>query len=372
MPTSTHFLLALSSLLIAAPACDVEDDLDFIDEDESVGFRCGSPCLGSNSPYLGTWDITNQFVVPNHDAVSPEGGLSMRWTGVKGGNAITDIWVDREGAATVVVSGGATAPITGARFNVTVNDGATTEIGKIWFSSATATPGVEDPSFTVTRYDIRTNINPGPDHVSFGEYEGDDWWSVCPITLSGNNTAVLLSHTHADQSGDWGAVRLKEDEFAIACDGHALAKGVTNLNVIPRNGSTRSYGYARYSALMHGWQALFHGVSRTQLGTEVALVDTANTPPLFDTRGLITLPPTQGIAYQWMLESVYKPAVDKINSGAQCKFTSHPQRPRGEHRNSLYDPPVTTISGWKYLPECTGALSQYGDVAVYSVASLPI
>ena len=372
MPTSTHFLLALTSLLVAAPACDVEDDLEFIDEDEPTAFRCGSPCLSGNSPYLGTWDITNQFFSPNHDSKSPDGDLSMRWTGIKGGNAITGVEVDREGAATVAFSSGPAEPIAGARFNVTVNDGGTIEYGKIWFRSATATAGVLDPNFTVTRYDIRTNINPGPDHVSFGEYEGDDWWSVCPVNLYGTNTAVLLSEAHADQSGDWGAVRLKEDEFVIACDGHSLAKGVTNLNVIPRSGATRSYGYDRYSSLMHGWQALFHGVSRTQLGTQVAVVDTANTPPLFDTRIPILLTPPKYFGYQWMLESVYGQAVDKIDSGAQCKFTSHPQRPHGEHRNSHYDPPVTLLSGWSALPECTGALSQYGDVAFYSVALLPI
>ncbi len=374
MRTTTHFLFALTSLLIAAPACDVEEDLEFVDEDEdeSIAFRCGSPCLGSNSPYLGAWDITNQSVLPNpnHDAVSPDGELSMRWTGVKGGNAITYVHVDHQGAATVAVSGGPTEPIAGARFNVTVKDGLTTETGKIWFSSATATPGVEDPSFTVTRYDIRTNINPGPDHVSFGEYEGDDWWSVCPVTVGGNNTAVLLSHTHADQKDDWGTVRLKEDEFVIACDGHALAKGVTQLNVIPRNGSTRSYGYGHYSSLIQGWQALFDDTSWTYLGAKVGVVDTVNSPPLFDTRDVITPPPILG-QYHWILESVYKDTGTN-SRGAQCKFTGHVQRPGGDHRNSAYDAPVAKIPGWSSMPECSGALNQYGDVAFYSVSLLPI
>ncbi len=372
MRTSTHFLLALTSLLVAAPACDVEEDLEFIDEDEdeSVAFRCGSPCLGSNSPYLGAWDITNQSIRSQGDVESPDGTLSTRWTaGWLNGVSIGAIDLNSEGAAMVSLVNNPPAPITNAKFSLVVTEGDNTHTGLIWFAGASSAQGVEDPNFTITRYDIRTDINPGPDHTNFGKHnnEGPNWYSICPVTQGGTNMAVLLTKTHADQDGDTGSVREERTEFAIACDGHALSKGVTQLNVIPSSGSTRSYGYDHYSSLIQGWQALFHGDSWTYLGAPVGVVDTVNDPPLFDTRDPITLTPPIIGNYQWILESVYKDT-GLANRGAQCKFTGHYLRPGGDHRNSLYDAPVAKIPGWSSLPECSGALNQYGDVAFYSVS----
>ena len=368
MRTSTQFLLALTSVLLAAPACDAEEDLDAVDQDEPTAFRCGTPCF--NSPYLGAWDITNQSIRANNNAVSPDGALSVRWvSGTLGGVGIGGITVNPQGAAMVSLSSAPAAPITGARFNLIVTENNTTHLGKIRFAGATTTQGDEDPTFTITRYDIRTNVNPGPDHQDFGQYEGDHWYSVCPITQGGTNKAVLLSQTHTDQVADSGSVRQNTTEFAIACDGHALSKGVTQLNVIPRPGTTRSYGHARYSSLVQGWQAIFHGDSHTYLGAEIGVVDVANNPPLFNTLGPIPLPPPIVGQYEWILESVYKDT-GAGNRGAQCKFTTHALRSGGDHRNSFYDPPTEMIPGWDSLPQCSGALSQYGDVAFYSVSHM--
>ncbi len=372
MRTSTQFLLALTSVLLAAPACDVEEDLDIDDQDEPTAFRCGTPCL--NSPYLGAWDITNQSIGANTPVTSPDGTLTTQW-----GNGLRDGWpisgsitLNAQGAATVEISpSNAVVPITNSKFYLGITEGGVQHVGRIWFAGATTTQGDEDPTFTITRYDIRTDVNPGPDHTNFGKHnnEGPDWYSVCPITQGGTNKAVLLAMTHADQVGDSGSVREHTREFAIACDGHAMSKGVTQLNVIPRPGTARSYGYGPYSSLIQGWQAIFHGDSHTYLGAAVGVVDTANNPPLFNTLDPITLPTPIVGQYEWILESVYKDT-GAGNRGAQCKFTSHPLRSDGDHRNSWYDWPVATVNGWASLPECAGALNQYGHVAFYSVSHM--
>ena len=372
MRTSTQFLLALTSMLVAAPACDVEEDLDSVDQDEPTAFRCGTPCL--NSPYLGAWDITNQSIRANTSATSPDGTLTTQWAnGLREGWAISGgITLNAQGAATVQISpSNAVVPITGTKFYLGITEPGGTHVGRIWFAGATSTQGDEDPSFTITRYDIRTDVNPGPDHTNFGKHnnEGPDWYSVCPVTQGGTNKAVLLAKTHADQDGDSGSVREHATEFVIACDGHAMSKGVTQLNVIPSPGITRSYGYDHYSSLIQGWQAFFHGDTWTYLGATVGVVDTLHNPPLFDTREVISLPPPILGQYQWILESVYKDT-GLANRGAQCKFTGHVLRPGGDHRNSAYDAPVTKINGWSNLPECTGALNQYGDVAFYSISHM--
>ncbi|WAS95865.1 hypothetical protein [Nannocystis punicea] len=364
MRTPALFSLALTSALAAA--CD--DDLELVDADEPVAFRCGIPCV--NSPYLGSYDITNLTYRHGFESVSPDGEHSMSWTGTKSGATISAINVTVDGTATVSLSTGSTVPIVGSRLDLVVNYGGTTTNGKVWFAGVTTEPGDEDDSFTVTRYDIRTNVYPGPAHEFVGT-EKDPWWTVCPANVHGSNMAVLLSDTHADSiaDGSIGWVNYDYTEFAIACDGHSLAKGVTELNVVPRSGHARSYGYDHYSSLMQGWQAVFQGQSRTFLGAPVGVVDTAHSPPLFHTLGPIPLPPPIIGQYQWVLESVYKDT-GTATRGARCKFTGNAYRLQGEHRNSAYDPPVAQIAGWSSLPECSGNLSQYGDVAFYSVAHI--
>lgn len=365
MRTLAFFSLALTSALAAA--CD--DDLELVDADEPVAFRCGTPCV--NSPYLGSYDITNLTYRNGFESVSPDGQHSMSWTGTRAGQPISAINVLADGTATVTLTTGGIPPsIVGSRLDVVVTDGNTTTNGKIWFAGMTTEAGDEDPSFTVTRYDIRTNVDPGPGHPFIGT-DKDPWWAVCPANVFGSNMAVLLSDTHAESiaNGSIGWVEYDYTEFAIACDGHSLAKGVTELNVVPRSGHPRSYGHARYSSLMQGWQAVFQGQSRTFLGAPIGVVDTANNPPMFDTLGPIPLPPPVLGEYQWVLESVYKDTGTAAR-GARCKFTGNAYRPQGEHRNSAYDPPVTQLSGWSSLPECSGSLSLYGDAAFYSVAHI--
>ncbi|MDC0721082.1 hypothetical protein [Nannocystis bainbridge] len=361
------FLSSLVLTTLIAAACDEEPGLSELEADEPVAFRCGTPCL--NSPYLGVYDITNQSYRHDVEADSPDGAYSMQWhTGTIGGATISSINVSVDGVATVATSTGATVPIVGARFDLEINDGAATTNGKIWFATGSSSAGDEAPSFNVTRYDIRTNIDPGPGHPAHVAH-GETWYSVCPITPGGINNAVLLSHTHANANGSIGSVVSDSTEFVIACDGHALAKGVTELNVVPRSGHARSYGHARYSSLVQGWQAIFAGATRTYLGAKVGVVDTANSPPLFDTVGPIPLPPPVLGQYEWILESVYKDT-GNVSRGARCKFTSHPLRPGGEHRNAVYDPPVANLAGWSSLPECSGNLSQFGDAAFYTISHM--
>lgn len=355
----TSILFSLASLTVLLAACDV---------DEPSVFRCGTPCV--NSPYLGVLDITNQSLRPGVDAIGPDGQLSVRWTaGVMAPTktAIDAITVSPHGAASVALATGQTVPIVGARFDLTVTRGDTSTSRKLWFADATTEQGDEDPTFTITRYDIRTDVDPGADHEDFGRIDGESWWSICPTIEGGSNLAVLLPATHADADGGVGWVALDDGEYAIACDGHSLAKGLTELNVVPRAGGARGYGHARYSSLMQGWQAVFAGESRTFFGAEVGIRDAANDPPLFDTLDSLRRRTPAAGEYEWILESVYRDTGDEAR-GAQCKFTTHPLRPLGAHRNPAYDPPVDLLSGWRSLPECSGDPSRYGDVAFYSLA----
>lgn len=369
MRTPTLFLLA-STFSLAA--CDAGEVTGLVDADDAVAFRCGTPCV--NSPYLGVYDITNQATRPDVDATSPDGQYTMRWTSGHVhpmGASVTSMSVSAQGVATVDLANGAmNVPITGKEFNLEIFDGVNTETGKIWFAGATTEPGDEDPSFTITRYDIRTNVDPGPGgHVHFYDENGVSWWSVCPA-VDGSHTAVLLDQTHAHTSGSVGWVDYATTGYAIACDGHALSKGVTELNVVPEPGSSRGYGYDHYSSLIQGWQAVFQDSSWTYLGAQVGVVDLVNDPPLFDTLGPIPLPSPIVGQYEWILESVYEDTGHAHTRGAQCKYTGHPLRPKGEHRNANYDPPVDEIPGWSSLPQCSGDLSQYGDVAFYTISHM--
>lgn len=377
------FIFNLLSLapLFAVAGCDPDaDDLtggSGFGADDPVSFRCLGGCF--QSPYLGTFDISNLNEVEAADATSPDGQLTVRWTRiVKGGQEYAELRVSD--LAKCEIRRHSTSPWEGCEgsiIDLSMVRGSTLTTGKIWIKAL----GTDSNGpLTVYKYRVKGDLDPITDQV-------DDKFpfDVCPEGDDDSHLLVMLPDVQTLWTGGGDGlgelVASTSTRFTLACDGYAQAKGYTRARVLPATGGARNYGVANYNAITHAMRALFrrHGSTDqydalTEHGTPIAIKDLLHSPPLFDE--LDNSPPIIGYG-EYLLESVYNglPNLQSGRKGATCKkpYVNFPcdnggsnQFPYGVHRRPEFSPPILDIPGWSDLPECdTQDLGDFGAVGVY-------
>lgn len=381
---ATLTMLSFGSLL-AFTGCDPEDDAShddgaFVDEDENVSFRCiGVGCV--QSPFLGTFDISNLSELVGVAPPSPNNMINVRWTALsKAGVPYAELRVTD--LARCETRQSTTAPwvsCVGLVIDLKVHRGLTVTTGAVRIESESVD---NTGALAVYKYDVKGNLNP-LNNVKSEKFE----YPVCPLGDDSARTLVMLPDvqtTYVVTDNDDGLGELTtstNSRFTLACTGYAMAKGYTRSKVLPVTGGARSYGLSNYNAFTHAMRALYreHGTTNqymalTEHGTSISIKDLANDPPLFDE--LTGTPPIIGYG-TYLLESVYNASNARQNGrkGATCKrpYEDFPcvspsglEFPSGVHRRPEYSPPMTVIEGWSSLPDCdTNDLGDFGTIGVY-------
>lgn len=392
MRTLTKLLLAINTgLALNAAACaDLSADSDGFAEagENPIGFRDDYVCPGDircleNSPWVGDYAFSNLPRFASTPKPDPFGHATFEMTGA------TKVINDEVKAVTLLISdeGQLKAVRTDNQQQVSVTDtiltftidpdnGDPSTTVELAFKSET-TPSA-GTYFDMPRYEIVTDVVP-TDTVTFPEHaERPGWYHVCP-QASGTNKAIVLKNVRLQHDHTLATLVSDDETMVLACERQALAKGATNLEVLPNsgwsilhNGGTvnRNYGLTNYNALVNAYRAFYSGDARTLEGTQVFFRDVANSPPKFDQVDPIHLPPAPILgSYNFFLESVYDDA-----SGAACRSYT-PEFVRGVHRNPSYSPPglvfaAPTHDDWDSMDNCddnTYDLADHGSVAAYVI-----
>lgn len=356
MQTSISAVYSLLFTLAVVAACD--DPEDFLgDPDDPTTLRCTPPnCYSSNSPYIGSWNVSNLPAEAFVTRSSPDGSATMYWQS-------GTIHSTPEGRLTM--SG---MSIVGRTLTYTITaNGVTTSGHQLKFLSEEIPSG--GTYFNVPRYQIGTSVPPA-DPIEF-PLVAKGLYSVCPQSEEGTKAVVLKGVKLSNAPGDIMVLVPDNTNLVIACMGHALGKPATQLEVLPTTNAMfpymggqvdRGYGPLNYSGTVEAFRAFFDHHSWTVVGTEIHLRDEAHSPRWFDQTTSLPPPPVIGY-YTYVPESVYH-----YVSGAECYYTDA-NFPEGAHRRPEYDPPGAAIPQWNSLPDC-GAQSQwagFGNVSVHTV-----
>lgn len=340
----------LSLALIAAPGCD--DDLAFDAEFTAEGDvtpRCiGSGCtvggLG-NTSRIGDHALSNLSRALGVNA--PNVSSSVRITGGVGywGGAplsVTGLEVKPSGELRVNLG---TAWIQGTAVKNTRLDVVVTPsdpnkpafAGKLWISDVSCAPGKYDPSLTICKYQIVTNVKPS-DTVTYPMHQKFfGWYHTCPNedeqgTLSAweKYSSVLSPNaTLSAPPSTTPAIHSSPGYFINGCLNGAVSKGQYWLNAFYDSTAYRGLDPSQRTAMLLMWMAWFDGQTRTIPGQTIAPHD-----PI---KGLFTWTNSQ----LWDIEGGYG------STGATCRGGSLEY---GMHR--LIPEPVLNLAGWANLPHC--------------------
>ncbi|WAS96697.1 ADYC domain-containing protein [Nannocystis punicea] len=399
MRTLTNTLLAINTVLaLNAGACaglsadsdgfgQADDDsIDFRDTGDYVcpgDIRCleNSPWIGE--PWVGGYAFSNIPWYANNPKPDPYGHATFEMTAAK--KVIDDVEKD----VTLVVGDEGLlkarrtdnlqqVSVTGTTFRFTIDptDGDPSSTAQVVIKSET-TPS-SGTYFDVPRYEILTDLVPDDTDTFPEDPQRPGWYHVCP-QVNGANKAIVLKHVLLQHDDNMAALSSDDQTVVLACERQALAKGATNLEVLPNSGSniahdgatvSRNYGISNYNALINAYRAFYSGDARTLEGTQVFFKDVANSPPLFDQVDPGYLPPNSLLGYyDFFLESVYEGT-----SGAACRaYTA--AFPLGVHRNASYSPPGLVFAppahdAWDAMDNCddsTHDLADHGSVAAYVI-----
>jgi hypothetical protein len=398
MRTFTRTSLAIPTVLaLHAAACgDLAADADSLAgaDEGSIEFRdsggddddyeCPGDirCLG-NSPWVGDYAFSNFPRVPDVPKPDPFGKATFTMTHAK--KVIDE--VERDVTLVVGDEGTLTAKrtdnqqevsIAGTTFTFILDpvDGDPIYNVEIVIKSET-TPN-SGSYFDMPRYEIFTDLVPDDIDTFPEDPARPGLYHVCP-QAAGANKAIVLKNVRLKHSKQLAELTSDDQTVVLACERQALAKGATNLEVLPNSGWNiphnggvvdRHYGITQYNALINAYRAFYSGDARTLEGTQVFFRDLANTPPMFDQLDPSYLPPAPILgSYNFLLESVYDDA-----SGAACRaYTA--EFPRGVHRNLAYSPPGLAFAApayeeWDDMDNCddsTYDLADHGFVAAYVI-----
>ncbi|MBZ5711972.1 ADYC domain-containing protein [Nannocystis pusilla] len=359
------------------------DAVDFRDTSDEADYECPGDirCLG-NSPWVGDYAFSNFPRFADTPKPDPYAGVTFEMTGAT--KIIDD--VEEEVTLQVTDEGRLTAVRTVNQQEVSVEGTVFTFIVQptgggpsttVELAIKTETTPSAGTYFDMPRYTVFTDVTPADTDTFPEDSERPGWYHVCP-QADGTNKAIVLKNVRLRYSKQLAELVSDDQSVVLACERQALAKGATNLEVLPNSGwnvvtgsgiVNRHYGRDNYNALINAYRAYYSGDARTVQGTQVFFRDLAHNPPMFDQLDPSYLPPAPIVgSYNFVLESVYS------TSGASCKsYTS--AFPEGVHRNPTYSPPglvfaEPTYEAWDDLNNCddnTYDLDDHGEVASYVI-----
>jgi hypothetical protein len=399
MRTVTHTLLAIHTVfaLNAAACAGLSADSDgfgraddgSIDARDTGDYECpgdircleNSPWVGE--PWVGDYAFSNIPWYANNPKPDPHGHATFEMTAAK--KVIDDVEKD----VTLVVSDEGRlkarrtddlqeVSVAGTTFTFTIDPagGDPSSTAQVVIKSET-TPS-SGAYFDMPRYELLTDLVPDDTDTFPEDPERPGWYHICP-QATGTNKAIVLKNVLLQYDDELAALSSDEQTVVLACEGQALAKGATNLEVLPNSGSnvahnggtvSRNYGISNYNALINAYRAFYSGEARTLAGTQVFLKDVANSTPMFDQVDPGHLPPNPIDGYHdFFLESVYEGT-----SGAACRaYTA--AFPLGVHRNASYSPPGLVFAppahdAWDAMDNCDDGTydpADHGPVAAYVI-----
>jgi len=356
MHRSTGFTVILSAWLVALAACDGATDVVAAADDELAARACWMCGAGSttNTSLVGTHDVSNVKLQFGDWAANAAGALRMDHARVFHDGAEWEVnrWdVSREGElrlfykgvkGEVMVAGAAVAgawfhfnyePLVGDPFK-----------GKLKVEFATCAAGRLDPTLTMCRYVIVTDVVPH-DKKRYPETQnGTGLFHVCPnedeegaLVGSERYSMVLSKHAALDMSTSPPSVSLSPDQVLFGCLNGAVSKTQYFLNAFYDHGHDphpRALAPEQLTPVMLAWMAWHGGESTTRPGQPVCLED-----PIGGLFGGCE----DGTGREF--EAAYGPA------GASCANDRGPDD-AGVHRR--FSRPEVTIPGWDALPDCDG------------------
>ncbi|MCY1058507.1 ADYC domain-containing protein [Nannocystis sp. SCPEA4] len=360
-----------------------EDAVEFRDTSGDSDYECPGDirCLG-NSPWVGDYAFSNFPRFADTPKPDPYASATFEMTGAT--KVIND--VEEEVTLGVTDEGRLTAvrtvnqqevSVEGTIFTYTIQPtggGPSTTVEIKVKSETTPSAGTY---FDMPRYAIFTDIIPTDTDTFPEDPERPGWYHVCP-QADGTNKAIVLKNVRLRYYEHLAELVSDDESVVLACERQALAKGATNVEVLPNSGWSvvtpngtvnRHYGLQQYNALINAYRAFYSGDARTVQGTQIFFRDLAHSPPMFDQLDPSYLPPAPIVgSYQFVLESVYS------TTGASCKSYST-FFPEGVHRNPVYSPPgdvfaEPTYEAWDDMDNCddnTYDLPDHGSVASYVI-----
>ncbi|MCY1072474.1 ADYC domain-containing protein [Nannocystis sp. RBIL2] len=354
MRTSTTALLFLASAL----GCDDELSVG-IGEADDVAQRCpATDCSGglSNTSRIGDHKLSNLAKTRREPAANDtadvriEGGTIEHFGSLVG---ITELDVEADGELKLKLGTfgwiGGTA-VKGATFYVDIDplDGAPTFGAELKIADAWCSPGAYDPTMTICRYELVTNVVP-KDPGRYPESEKvAGYHHICPNEDEGGAlgadykfSSVLSPNVSLFSSSKLGPyITDTPGIFINGCINGAVSKGQFQLNAFYDPTAHRGLQVSQRTAMLRAWMAWFEDEPRTVPGRHISMQDPLN--DLFDW----TSDPS------WEIEAGYGA------SGARCRGGAPAT---GVHRN--YSDPVIGLPGWETLPTCdTGNYTGSGAV----------